>query len=90
MDKDRINCDNALDNAYPIRVAEISDMASLILQPIYIDCHPGEFFYSAVDVCLLLSEMGSDPVATPEERKGYLKISNDISKKIFETREAVQ
>ena len=87
MDPNRINCDDALDNANPVEVGETSNMMQISLQPIIVDSYPGELFYPATDVILLLSEIIGDGGHTLEYKKGVKKTIGNISMRIFEARE---
>lgn len=90
MDKDRTNCSDPLDNARRIEVKEISEMAAVQIQGILLDEYPGELFYSAVDMGLILSELFGDGVSSKKVKEELKKLIDGISIRIFELRENVK
>jgi hypothetical protein len=90
MNNDRTNCDDPLDNARRIEVTEISDMGMIPIQPLELHEYPGQVFYDATDVMLILTEFISPGKADQEYKENIKRIIDSTSIKIFEAKENAQ
>ena len=92
LDENRNECKDPLDNAHEIKVEEINEMSAICLDATYFSCYPGEVYYPASDICLLLSELiAAEALSESKEWVKSLKnVLDNITKRISDEQEKAQ